>query len=91
MEVLMLRVLGEPVCGLLQFRGKDGPMLYNLGYDSRKKEWSPGIVATAMAIRRAIAQGFGVYDLLRGREQFKYRLGAKDRPLYKVTLKKKAQ
>ena len=63
-------------------------MLYNLGYDPAAKPWSPGVVATAMAIRRAIEQGCAVYDLLRGREAFKYRLGARDRAIYRMTLKK---
>ena len=89
MEVLELTIQGKAACSLVQFVHPLGPMLYNLGWDPAMKEWSPGIVAVGMAIRRAIEQGFGTYDLLRGREDYKYRLGAKDRPLYKVTLKKK--
>jgi CelD/BcsL family acetyltransferase involved in cellulose biosynthesis len=88
MELLTLHILGQPIASLLQFPARDGPMLYNLGYDDAKRDWSPGVVATAMAIRRAIAQGATTYDLLRGREPFKYRLGGRDRPVYRLTLRK---
>ncbi len=63
-------------------------MLYNMGWDAKWREWSPGIVAVGMAIRRAIEAGFKNYDLLRGREPYKYELGAVDHPLYKITLRK---
>jgi CelD/BcsL family acetyltransferase involved in cellulose biosynthesis len=88
MELLMLRIEGQPAAGLIQFPSRAGPMLYNIGYDARLKQWSPGVVATALAIRRAIEQGHSTYDLLRGREEHKYRLGAVDRALYRLTLRR---
>ena len=88
LDLLALHIHGELACCLLQFPSPIGPMLYNLGYDTSKKEWSPGVVAVAMSIRNAISQGASVFDLLRGREAYKYKLGAVDRPLFKLTLKK---
>ena len=88
LDLLALHIQGELACCLLQFTSASGPMLYNLGYDTGKKEWSPGVVAVAMSIRHAISQGASVFDLLRGREAYKYKLGAVDRPLFKLTLKK---
>jgi CelD/BcsL family acetyltransferase involved in cellulose biosynthesis len=88
MELLMLRIESQPAAGLIQFPSAAGPMLYNIGYDARLKQWSPGVVATALAIRRAIEHGHSTYDLLRGREEHKYRLAAVDRALYRLTLKR---
>ena len=88
LDLLALHIQGELACCLLQFTSASGPMLYNLGYDTGKKEWSPGVVAVTMSIRHAISQGASVFDLLRGREAYKYKLGAVDRPLFKLTLKK---
>jgi CelD/BcsL family acetyltransferase involved in cellulose biosynthesis len=88
LELWELKILGVPACALLQFRHRDGPMLYNIGHDPAMKAWSPGVVAVAMAIRDAIASGSKNYDLLRGREAYKYKLGGVDRPLFKLTLKR---
>lgn len=89
LDLLTLIVDGGPAACLLQFPSPTGPMLYNCGFDAGKKEWSPGVVAVAMAIRQAIASGASEYDMLRGREPYKYKLGATDRALYKITLRKK--
>jgi CelD/BcsL family acetyltransferase involved in cellulose biosynthesis len=88
MELLTLRIEGQPAAGLIQFPAPTGPMLYNIGYDARLKQWSPGVVATALAICRAIEQGQSTYDLLRGREEHKYRMGGVDRALHRLTLKR---
>lgn len=49
------------------------------GFDPEYSRLSPGRVLLGMSIRRAIEQGFGVYDFLRGAEEYKYGLGAVDR------------
>lgn len=89
MELLTLTIEGRPACCLIQFPTSAGVMLYNSGHDPALREWSPGVVALAMAIREAIGRGAKTYDLLRGREPYKYRLGAVDRPLYRITLRRK--
>jgi CelD/BcsL family acetyltransferase involved in cellulose biosynthesis len=88
LDLLTLYLHDEPACCLLQFRHPTGPMLYNCGYDPAMKQWSPGQVAIGLAIQNAIADGFHTYDLLRGQEAYKYRLGAVDRPLFRLTLSK---
>jgi CelD/BcsL family acetyltransferase involved in cellulose biosynthesis len=40
-----------------------------------------------MLIRDSIARGARVVDFLRGREEYKYRLGAIDEPLYRLSLR----
>jgi len=77
-----------PAAITLQFAHAGGPMLWNCGFDNSKREWSPGIVLTAETIRLAIEAGAPKYDLLNGQEQYKYRLGAKDVPLWRISLRK---
>lgn len=89
LELLKLQIDGKFAACLLQFPTPSGPMLYNAGHNPSMREWSPGVVAVAMAIRRAIERGKKTYDLMRGREPYKYRFGAVDRPLYRITLRKK--
>ena len=89
LEVLTLEIEGKAAGCLIQFPTPAGPMLYNSGLDPAMKEWSPGVVAVAMAIREAIGRGEKRYDLLRGREPYKYRLGATDQALYRLTLRKR--
>lgn len=88
LELWTLMILNQPACYLIQLTSVDGPMLYNLGYESAMKEWSPGVVAVGMSIRNAIAAGAKVFDLLRGREPYKHKLGGVDRPLYKLTMRR---
>jgi CelD/BcsL family acetyltransferase involved in cellulose biosynthesis len=39
---------------------------------------------TAKAIEHAIANGRSTFDFLRGREEYKYRFGAKDTRVYRL-------
>jgi CelD/BcsL family acetyltransferase involved in cellulose biosynthesis len=86
LELFTLLIHGHPACCLLQSPTPRGPMLYNLGYDAKFKEWSPGVVAIAMSIRDAISKSQSTFDLLRGQEPYKHKLGAKDRPLRRISL-----
>jgi CelD/BcsL family acetyltransferase involved in cellulose biosynthesis len=86
MRLLMLMLQGRPGACLIDFPSKNGPLLYNSGFDPAQRQWSPGAVTFGMAIRDAISRGGKVFDLLRGREEYKYRLGAVDYSLYRVTL-----
>jgi CelD/BcsL family acetyltransferase involved in cellulose biosynthesis len=61
-------------------------MIYNTSYDFAQKHWSPGIVSFGLAIQDAIAAGNPVFNLLRGGEEYKKRLGAKDLELFRITL-----
>jgi CelD/BcsL family acetyltransferase involved in cellulose biosynthesis len=88
LELWTLQIQGRPAAYLIQLAGPDGPMLYNLGYEASMKEWSPGVVAVGLSIRQAIERGAKVFDLLRGREPYKHKLGAMDRPVYRITLKR---
>jgi CelD/BcsL family acetyltransferase involved in cellulose biosynthesis len=86
MRLLMLMLQGKPGACLIDFPSRDGPLLYNSGFDPSQRQWSPGAVTFGMAIRESISRGARMFDLLRGREEYKYRLGAVDDALYRITL-----
>jgi CelD/BcsL family acetyltransferase involved in cellulose biosynthesis len=81
-----LWVDGKASAWLLALRSAQGPMIYNTSYDFAQKQWSPGIVSFSLAIQDAIAAGNPIFNLLRGGEEYKKRLGAKDMELFRVTL-----
>jgi CelD/BcsL family acetyltransferase involved in cellulose biosynthesis len=74
----------EDAAVLFAFAYGDTLALYNAAYDPALASLSLGIASHAYAVRDAIAQGFKVYDLLRGDEPYKYDLGAQDRWLVRL-------
>jgi CelD/BcsL family acetyltransferase involved in cellulose biosynthesis len=60
--------------------------LYNSGYDPEQAALSPGLICVAEGIRIAIEEGCQVADFLRGSEAYKYHLGARDEPLWRLRL-----
>lgn len=76
----------NPAGWLLCMNSPRGPMIYNTSYDFAQRQWSPGVVCFSLAINDAIAQGASVFNLLRGAEEYKKRLGAKDLELVNVQL-----
>lgn len=51
---------------------------YMGGFDETLTKAGPGNVLFVHVIKRAIAEGYSVYDFLRGAEKYKYRWGAMD-------------
>ncbi len=64
----------------------DGQILvYNSGLDPQKNtHLSPGIVLLCYDIQWAIENGRTIFDFLRGNENYKYRMGAVDRVIFKL-------
>jgi CelD/BcsL family acetyltransferase involved in cellulose biosynthesis len=60
--------------------------LYNSAFDSTLRQLAPGMVLVGELIRVAADEGCHVFDLLRGDEPYKYRFGAKDRAVERVTI-----
>jgi CelD/BcsL family acetyltransferase involved in cellulose biosynthesis len=84
---LLTLMLGETAgAALLELPSARGPLLYNSGYDPAQRQWSPGAVMFGLALKEAIEQGASVFDLLRGREDYKYKLGAVDDPLFRISV-----
>jgi len=77
----LLTVAGSPVAAAFGFVDTDALYLYNSAYDEHTSDASPGIVLLVLMIERSIDEGLKRFDFLKGDEQYKYRLGAVDRPL----------
>jgi len=60
--------------------------LYNSAFDPSLRTLAPGMVLVGELIEQASKEGIDVFDLLRGDEPYKYRLGAVDRPLDRLIL-----
>lgn len=74
----------RPVSAVFSFEDEEGFYLYNSAYESEARHLSPGNVMLSHLIERSIAAGHTVFDFLKGDEQYKFRLGASERPLYVV-------
>jgi len=80
----IVRAHDEDAAVLFAFAYGDTLALYNAAYDPALSSLSLGIASHSFAVRDAIAQGFKIYDLLRGDEPYKYDLGAHDRWLWRL-------
>ena len=60
--------------------------LYNSAFDSTLRQLAPGMVLVGELIKVAAEEGCEVFDLLRGDEPYKYRFGAQDRAVERVTI-----
>ena len=73
-----------PVAVVIGYSDADGYYLYNSAYDPDFRRVSPGVVLLTELIAATIAEGGGVFDFLKGAEPYKYRMGARARPLFLV-------
>ncbi len=63
---------------------------YLSGFDPVFERFSPGTLVVGHAIEEAAREGAREFDFLRGREAYKYRWGARDRPCYALRLRSDA-
>ena len=90
-DVLRLAVLelnGERPAMCVNFDYGSSCLLYNSGYDPAFARLSVGLLNKALTIKWAIASGKRVFDFLRGDERYKYELGAVDRWVYRLTVRR---
>lgn len=76
---------GQTIGMILGFGFRKRVYLYNMGFDPDFSALSPGIVTIGLDINSAIGDGYEYYDFLRGDEDYKYRLGAKERYTMRLT------
>jgi CelD/BcsL family acetyltransferase involved in cellulose biosynthesis len=87
LHVAFLDVSGEPAFGYLNFVSQDRLWVYNSGFDPRHSSLSPGWVLMGHLIQWAIDHKMEAVDLMRGDEDYKYRLGGSDRFVCRLVLK----
>src|ERR1051325_8716747 len=82
-----LRINDRIVASLCGFHHASRTYYYLSGFDPEFKQFGPGTILVAHAITEAIRERAKEFDFLRGREEYKYRWGAVDRPIYRKHLK----
>jgi CelD/BcsL family acetyltransferase involved in cellulose biosynthesis len=88
LNLTFLRIGGIEVATFFSFDFERTEYVFNSGYDPEFSRFSPGIVLAALCIRRAIEKGVVRFNFLRGREDYKYRLGGKEEKIYRIRVEK---
>ena len=78
----ILEISGKPVAAVMCFDYNDKVYLYNSGYDPEYGYLSVGLLSKLLSIKDSIERGRKCYDFLKGTEEYKYRLGGKEIPIY---------
>ncbi len=86
LQLAFLEVGGQKVAGSLNFDYDGCIWVYNSGLESSFGGLSPGWVLLAYLIQWAIETGHKCFDFMRGAETYKYRFGAHDRFVNRLTL-----
>lgn len=86
LEFSVLSLDEKEVAYLLCFQYNKTCYLYNAAYDPAYAGLSPGIVAITCCLEDSITRGIRHFDFLRGDETYKYRFGARDKQLYRLTV-----
>ena len=88
LQLAFIEVNGEKVAAYLNFDYMNHIWVYNSGLDFRYGELSPGWVLLAHLLEWANEHQRASFDFMRGDEQYKYRFGAIDRRVMRLTVNK---
>ncbi|MBW2604865.1 MAG: GNAT family N-acetyltransferase [Deltaproteobacteria bacterium] len=86
LRMFFLDIDRVPAAGVMCFDYNDILFLYNNGYNPQFSHLSPGFLSKLYSIRNSIDQGKLRYDLLKGDEGYKKRLGSTPVPLYHLKI-----
>jgi len=87
LQLVFLKIGGEFAAGYLNADYLNRIWVYNSGLDRRFMEYSPGWVLLGHLLQWANENKRDELDFMRGDEEYKYRFGAVDRHIMRVTLK----
>lgn len=85
-DVLRVPDTDRASAALFSYSDDDGVFLYNSSYDPELGDASPGIAIVGTMIETAIGEGLSRFDFLKGDEVYKFRLGADERPLFRLVV-----
>jgi len=88
LQLAFIEVDGEKAAGYLNFDYNNHIWVYNSGLDFRFSELSPGWVLLGYLLEWANEHQRKYFDFMRGDEQYKYRFGAIDRRVIRLTVRK---
>jgi len=78
-HLAFLEAGGERPAAAVSFRFRGVFSLYNSAFDRNRRELAPGMVLVADLIEHAIHDGCGMFDMLKGDLEYKYRFGPERR------------
>ena len=87
-RLFMLSLDGKCVASVFCFDAGSCLYMYNSGYDPEYASLSVGLLSKALVVRWAIEDGKQSLDFLRGNEPYKYDLGARDRGVYRLVVRR---
>lgn len=82
-----MRLDGEIISVLYALAGLRSIYAYLGGFDPAWERFSPGMLLIGYALKEAIQERMEEFDFLRGRENYKYHWGARDRWNYRVRIR----
>ena len=82
------RLDGNSLAASLSFEYMSRRLVYNSGYDPEYRSLSVGLLNHALFLKQCIEDKVEYADFLRGNERYKYNLGAKDRTIYRVNIRR---
>jgi len=88
LQLAFLEIGGEKAAAYLNFDYDNTVWVYNSGLDFKFRDWSPGWVLLAYLLQWANAHKRAVFDFMRGDEAYKYRFGAVDRRVVRLTVER---
>ena len=88
LKLFFLELQGERVASAICFDYGAARLLYNSGFDPAYGYYSVGLLLKAFCLKDAIEEGKAYFDFLRGSEPYKYDLGAKNRTLYQMVVRR---
>lgn len=87
LQLMFAVIEGQLAATLFNFDYDGRVWVYNSGFDPEAfSHLSAGVVLTAKAIETAIENGRSTFDFLRGNETYKYRFGASDTTIHRITI-----
>ncbi len=91
LQLSFLEIEGQAVATYFCFDYNGQILVYNSGYDpAAVPQLSPGWVLLARLIQHAIELGRSHFDFLQGDEDYKYRFGGADTPVYTTLIERPA-
>jgi len=86
LQLAFITIGGEKAAAYLNFDFKNRIWVYNSGIDPRFFEHSPGWVLLIHLIKWSIENGRFEFDFMRGNEDYKYKFGAVDRNVMRISI-----
>ncbi len=86
LRLYVLRVAGAPLSALYGFRYGSKFCFFQSGFDPQHARLSLGLLTMGLAIRSALEEGAGEYDLLHGAEEYKFHWASDSRDLFRLEL-----